>query len=126
MCGLGNDRYRYDKGMQSVKTATEVISDKSELYQNLRKHELVFEEALVALGQAVLTLSGKGGAEAAIKVTFDDSIIEDKQSEFGEYMQLLGAGVLEKWEVRAWYTGESEEEAKSRIIDNGQLTIENE
>lgn len=121
LCGLGNDRYKVDYGGgAAVRTATEVISDKSELYQNLRKHELVFEEALISLGKAVLALSGKGTGE--IKVTFDDAIIEDKQSEFGEYMQLLGAGVLEAWEVRMWYTGESEEEAKMMVPQAAEVS----
>lgn len=38
--GVGADRYTWDKS-GGVKTATEVVSDKSDLYQNLRKHELV-------------------------------------------------------------------------------------
>lgn len=38
--GTGSDRYTWDKG-SGVKTATEVISDKSDLYQNMRKHEML-------------------------------------------------------------------------------------
>lgn len=110
-CGLGNDRYRYDAENKAIKTATEVISDKSELYQNLKKHELILEDALKCMAEAALSLSGRGEAPD-ITVSFDDSIIEDKVSEFTERMQLLSSSVIAPWEMRAWYTGESEEEAR--------------
>lgn len=38
-CGVGADRYTWDK-QGGLRTATEVVSDKSDLYQNMRKHEL--------------------------------------------------------------------------------------
>ena len=43
-CGMGTGRYRFEE--QNVKTATEVISAKSELYQNIRKHELILADAI--------------------------------------------------------------------------------
>ncbi len=111
-CGLGNDRYQYDAGHQTVRTATEVISDKSELYQNLKKHEIILEDALKQMAAAALLLCGESVPE--IKVVFDDSVIEDKGSEFSERMQLVSSGVIAPWEMRAWYTGESDEEAKKK------------
>ena len=50
-CGLGNDRYQFEAG--GVKTATEVISEKSDLYQNLRKHELLLGPAIVDMVKAL-------------------------------------------------------------------------
>lgn len=43
-CGLGDSYYRFESA--GVKTATEVISEESDLYRDLRKHEIVLEEAL--------------------------------------------------------------------------------
>lgn len=76
--GVGADRYTWDKS-GGVKTATEVVSDKSDLYQNLRKHELVLECAIIGMVKAVAFLAGVELKE--IKVNFDDSIIQDSQSE---------------------------------------------
>lgn len=121
-CGLGNDRYQYDSEGGAVKTATEVISDKSELYQNLKKHEIIIEDALKRMAEAALSLSGANVPK--IKVSFDDSIIEDKGSEFSERMQLVANGVLAPWEMRAWYTGESDEEAKKKCEETAGEEID--
>ena len=73
-CGLGSSRYDIDKS--GVKTATEVISEKSELYENLKKHQLVMEKAICDLVYAICTLSGIK-CDFEVSVYFDDSIIED-------------------------------------------------
>jgi A118 family predicted phage portal protein len=124
-CGLGNDRYRYDNRGNAIKTATEVISDKSELFQNLKKHELIIEDALRQMAQCCLLLSAKKEAKE-ITISFDDSIIEDKVSEFGEMTQLVSLNVIAPWEMRAWYTGESEEEAKRKceMISESEINLE--
>ncbi|MBQ8540565.1 MAG: phage portal protein [Clostridia bacterium] len=109
-CGLGSGRYSYKERANAVKTAEEVISDKSELYQNIKKHELVLEDALISMADAILFLSGMPENEAS--VMFDDSIIENKAAEFTKYMELQAAGDIAPWEVRMWWTGESEKEAK--------------
>lgn len=110
-CGLGSGRYSYKERANAVKTAEEVISDKSELYQNIKKHELVLEDALVSMADAILFLSGVSEDEE-VSVMFDDSIIENKAAEFTKYMELQAAGDIAPWEVRMWWTGESEEKAK--------------
>lgn len=117
-CGLGSGRYsvRVKDNAVAVKTATEVVSDKSELWQNIRKHENVLEVELCSLAQAVLHLSGIEVDITEVSVSFDDSIIQDKTAEFAELMQLVSIGAKAPWEVRAWYTGESENEAR-KICD---------
>ena len=45
--GMGSGRYKFESG--GVKTATEVISDKSDLYQNRQKHCLVVEDAILKI-----------------------------------------------------------------------------
>lgn len=72
--GLGNDRYNYDKS--GLKTATEVISEKSDLYQNLKKNETVIEQALINMVKQIAWLSGYN-QDFEINIDFDDSIIED-------------------------------------------------
>ncbi len=91
-CGLGNDRYLCDKS--NIKTATEVISEKSELYQNLKKHELVFEKALYDMVCGVLSLGGFDCRD--ISVNFDDSIIEDTSAIADRAMDELKNGIIDK------------------------------
>lgn len=111
-CGLGGGRYtvRGKDETLALKTATEVVSEKSELWQNIRKHENVLEVCLEEMARAVLYLEGL--PESEIRIGFDDSVIEDKTAEFAEMMQLISVSAKAPWEVRAWYDGESEEEAR--------------
>ena len=93
-CGLGNDRYQFERG-GGVKTATEVISEKSELYQNLRKNELVLEQALIGMTRALAYLDGRS-PDIEVKVAFDDSIIEDRQAKLDDHIKLTTAGLESK------------------------------
>lgn len=108
-CGMGDDRYSFDHGQ--VKTAKEVISDKSDLFQNLKKHELLLERALVGLVRAIASLLGvTAGFEVA--VNFDDSIIEDADSTRQRDLQEVRDGIMQKWEFRVKWYGEDEAKAK--------------
>lgn len=92
-CGLGGaERFRYSRS--AVKTATEVISEKSELYQNVKKHEIVLRSALESLVRAVLYLIGM--PECEISVGFDDSIIEDTASIAERSMSEFKEGIIDK------------------------------
>ena len=51
-CGFGTDRYKFEHG--SVKTATEVISENSDLYRSLTKHEIVLERVLIQLVKTII------------------------------------------------------------------------
>lgn len=111
-CGLGNDRFNFEKA--GIKTATEVISEKSELFQNLRKHELVLEKALKELTKAIAFMLGCK-REFETTINFDDSIIEDTNAEKQQYLQEIRDGIRQKWEYRVRFFGETEEEAKAFI-----------
>ncbi len=111
-CGLGNDRYEFENG--TVKTATEVVSEKSDLFQNLKKHEIVLESALVDMVRAVASLLGLK-TDFEVTVNFDDSIIEDSDAEKQRFLQEIRDGVRQKWEYRVKYFGETEEKAKAMV-----------
>ena len=108
-CGMGTGRYKFENGV--VKTATEVISDKSDLYQSLKKHEIVLVKSLVK-GQLDFFLVQ---SPKEITIEFDDSIIEDKVSERQQDRQDVGMGVMPLWEYRKKWYGETEDEAKAMI-----------
>lgn len=109
-CGMGDDRYSFDHGQ--VKTAKEVISDKSDLFQNLKKHELLLERALAGLTQAVASLLGLG-TDFETVVNFDDSIIEDADSTRQRDLQEVRDGLMQKWEFRVKWYGEDQATAKA-------------
>lgn len=89
--GFGTDRYKFDKG--AVKTATEVISVKSDMYNNLIKHEQTVEEAIVNMVKAIaFLLHGQLPNETPeISVNFDDSIITDENTEIDNNIKLTNA-----------------------------------
>ena len=97
-CGMGTGRYRFEE--QSVKTATEVISAKSELYQNIRKHELILADAVEGVCRATASLLGLG-QDFSVDTRFDDSIIEDAAAERSRDMQEVAAGLMTRSEYRA-------------------------
>ncbi len=111
-CGMGTGRYRFESG--GVKTATEVVSEKSDLYQSLKKHELVLGEALEGLVRAIATLTGAAIPEE-INIDFDDSIIEDKQSERSTDKGDIAIGVMRLEEYRAKWYGETLEDAAKNL-----------
>lgn len=117
-CGFGENHYRFNAG--SVSTATQIISENSTLFRNVKKHETILESVLDELCRILLrlgntTMNKSFDEEIEISINFDDSIIEDKQSEFLRDMQLLAAGVMNDWEIRTKYLGEDEETAKNNL-----------
>ena len=119
-CGMGAGRYRFES--DTVKTATEVISAKSVLFQNIKKHELLLEEALRGLVAAVMWLSGIR-KEVKIDINFDDSIIEDTAAERMRDMQEVREGLMKKWEYRVKWYGEDEETAKAMTVEETPIDI---
>lgn len=117
-CGFGTDRYKFENG--GVKTATEVISENSDLYRSLTKHELILNRVLIQLIRTIIRTGIKIGVpglkeEAKITIAFDDSIIEDKATERKEDRQDVSMGVMRHEEYRAKWYGETEEQAKKNL-----------
>ncbi|MEG1323106.1 MAG: phage portal protein [Ruthenibacterium sp.] len=121
-CGLGNDRYRFDGG-GGIKTATEVISEKSELFQNLKKNELLLESALIGLVKALAFLSGRQ-PDIEVHVAFDDSIIEDHTARIDDHIKLTGAGLESKlaaiMDIKKCSEADAQKELK-RINDENMM-----
>ena len=59
----------------------------------MKKHEIIIENALIALAKAVLDIFK---IDANVTVMFDDSIIEDKKSEREQDFKDVEAGLMEK------------------------------
>ncbi len=122
-CGMGTGRYKFDSS--GVKTATEVISDKSDLYQNLKKNEKIIETAIIKLVKTIAFLDGKSIDN--VTVDFDDSIIEDSNATIDRNIKLTNAGLRSKIKAIMEVNKCSEEEAKKElemIAQDGQITAQ--
>lgn len=122
--GMGTGRYKFENG--AVKTATEVISDKSDLYQKRQKNLLILEAALIQLAKAVAYLDGVKQIE--VTVDFDDSIIEDTNAVIDKNIKLVNAGLRSKLSAIMEINKCSEAEAKkemNRIAKESQITGQN-
>lgn len=128
-CGFGETYYRFDGG--SVATATQVISENSTMFRTIKKMEIVLEQALVELCRILLRLGNTAmnaglNEDVEISIDFDDSIIEDKQTDFARDMQLLQAGIMNDWEFRMKWMNEDEATAKAALPKMQDMTTEKE
>ena len=94
-CGLGTGRYQFDSTGVPTKTATEIISEDSDLYQSVKRNEKPLERAIIGMVKALSHLNG-GSAEIKVDVEFDDSIFEDTGTIIERNIKLVGAGLRSK------------------------------
>ena len=111
-CGLGTSRYEFDRA-SGVRTATEVISEQSDLYQSMRKHELVLKGALVGLVRALLALEGLDAGD--VRIVFDDSIIQDRSTQRAEARAEVAAGLMSRFRYLTAISGMSEPDALAEL-----------
>lgn len=123
-CGFGENHYKFDRG--SVATATQIVSENSTLFRSIKKHEIVLNDILIELVRIILRLGNTFmdaglNEDVEISVDFDDSIIEDKATEFSRDVQMVGIGILNPYEFRMKWMNEDEETAKAAMPQLEQL-----
>ena len=109
---------------KGLKTATEVISENSKTFGTVKAHENIIKDSLVDMVHAIFELAVHYGlsykgqtVESLIKggysvaVTFDDSIIEDKNAEINQGMALVGASLMSKKKFMTDILGYTPEDA---------------
>ena len=118
-CGFGENYYHFDG--QSLQTATQVISSNSKMFRRKKKLEVGYESAIFDLFKAVAYASSTFGQydinTDGLKITFDDSIVEDKEAESIRARAEVSAGLKSKVEYRVQIFGETEEIAKQKIAE---------
>ncbi|GAQ18024.1 portal protein [Oceanobacillus picturae] len=107
---------------QSVKTATEVISENSKTFKSKKSHETIIEEGLQEVIQSIIAVAElykifNGDAEQEITVSFDDSIVEDKFAELTNIIQEVTNKLTPRYKAIAKYHGISEDEAKQWLVE---------
>lgn len=122
-CGFGTKRYQFESS--GVKTATEIISENSDMYRMIKKHEIILEDALKRLIRIIIrlgiVLKEPLNEETDITIDFDDSIIEDKETERRQDMQDVAIGALSLEEYRAKWYGETVEQARKNLPEQNQV-----
>lgn len=113
---------------KGLKTATEVISENSKTFGTVKAHENIIADSLRQMVHAIfelavhygLTYNGQtiesmisGGYE--VKVTFDDSIIQDRQQDINQGTMLVGAGLMSKKKFMVDTLGYTEEDADKEL-----------
>src|SRR5690625_1916593 len=114
---------------QSMKTATEVISEQSKTFKSKQSHEVIIESALIELVHVILTIAELYGIystneEIEVSVAFDDSIAEDKSAEIDKQIRLVQAELQSKRRAIMDIFGVTEEEAQliiEEIINEDRL-----
>lgn len=117
--GFGENYYHFDG--QSLQTATQVISSNSKMFRRKKKLEVGYESSIYDLFKAVAYASSTFGQydinTDGLKITFDDSIVEDKEAESIRARAEVSAGLKSKVEYRMQIFGETEEVAKQKIAE---------
>lgn len=119
-CGLGTEHYKFDGS--GIATATQVVSVNSEMFRNIKKHEIIIENAIITLVKAMLYAINTFTADtvdtlAEITVKFDDSIIQDESTERTQDLVDVNAGIMSKVEYRMKWYNEDEKTARKKIDD---------
>ena len=113
------------RGMQ---TATQVISEKSKTFGTVQAHENNVRDELCAMVHSILRLAEKyeltwkgrpvseltaGGYDVSVK--FDDSIIQDRQTDINEGIMLVNSSLMSKKRFMTDTLGLTPEEADKEI-----------
>lgn len=116
-CGFGEDYYHFDGN--ALSTATAVISSNSKMFRRKKKLEVGYESSIFDLFNAAAYASSTFGQHninsEGLKITFDDSIVEDKEAESNRAMREVQQGLISKPEYRQKIFGETQEIAEQKI-----------
>ena len=101
---------------QTMKTATEVVSEQSKTFKSKQSHEVIIEAALQELVGSIVAIAElynliKAPKEFEVTVTFDDSIAEDKESEINKQVLLVNSELQSKKRAIIEIFGVTEDEA---------------
>ena len=118
---------------RGLKTATEVISENSKTFGTVKAHEQGLKDTLTQMVHAIIELAvhygltWKGQSIESliadgyeVSVTFDDSIIEDKNAEINRGTMLVGAGLMSKKKFMTDTLGYTEEDAENELKQIGE------
>lgn len=117
-CGLSKGTLS-EQAFQEMRTATELKMLKQRSYATNRDTQKALEDALrdaIYISDVYCTLYDiTPPGEYEISFEWDDSLITDMESEVETRMKMAEAGITSKVEIRMWYFGETENQAKAAL-----------
>ncbi|EUJ47662.1 phage portal protein [Listeria fleischmannii] len=125
--GLNTGTFTFDGA--EMKTATEVISEKSETFKTKNKHALFVAEGLRKLVISTFELADVTGLynsvdanEIEVSIDFDDSIAQDEDTQINRYTNAKNQGMMPAKEAlkRAWNITDKEAEEWLNTIKKEQ------
>lgn len=106
---------------QSMKTATEVVSENSKTFRTKQHHETVIEDALKHLIQSIIEVAAEFNIknftdiEYDVNIQFDDSIAQDRTADSAFYLSMVSGGLMSKLKAMMLQYGYSKEEAMEEL-----------
>ncbi len=110
-----------------ARTATELKILRQRSYSTVADLQTATEYALRSLAECMKIFASlyevgevadaQNVGELDMTFTWDDSILTDDDAEFAQQTRLVQMNILKREELRAWYTGESLEEAAANLPD---------
>lgn len=118
--GFSSGTFSFDG--QSVKTATEIISENSETFSTRSDNVLIVEEALKELITTIFELADayglySGTTEVGVNIDFDDGVFQSQDEKADYYSKLVTAGLTSKLNAIQKLTGVTEKEAIKLVYD---------
>ena len=127
--GFSAGTFTFDRAT-GLKTATEVISENSKTYKTIKGHQLQVKTAIAKIIDAIVQIASlydmkwNGYSIKALasqgwetKVVFDDSILQDRQTNINEGILLIGNGLMSKKRFMVEKLGYTEEEAVQELME---------
>lgn len=127
--GFSSGAFTFDG--QSMKTATEVVSEQSKTFKTKQSHEVIIESGLIDLIESILIVADlykiyTNAEELEISVAFDDSIAEDKQAEIDKQISLVLNELQSRKRAIKKIFGVSDDEAKLIVAEIEEEKLGNE
>lgn len=125
--GFSSGTFSFDG--QSVKTATEIISENSETFSTRSDNVLIVEEALKELIVTIFELASAYDLispveNLGINIDFDDGVFQSQDAKADYYSKLVTAGLTSKLNAIQKLTGVTEKEARKIINEIRAETLE--
>ena len=123
--GFSAGTFTFDKS-QGMKTATEVISENSKTYKTIKANQLQVKDAIERLVKGIIEVAKLYEVEFngykisdvkdyEVNVVFDDSILQDRQTNINEGIMLMNNGLMSKITYMTKILGMTEEEAMQEL-----------
>lgn len=124
--GFGQNRYRFN--VQTMNTATEVKASNKDLTESVWKQRIVINDVLVDMTKSILVIgknvcSQNVDPETKITIKFDDTMFSDEEAERMRDLQEVRDQIMQAWEYRVKWYGESEEAAKTMLKTSQSVGI---